>query len=106
VLARLGLLERATLTPEGVGFGAQKRLIEAMLRQGHRVFTLSYHSPSLAPGHTPYVRTSGDLSNFLDNMKRVLEFFFERVGGEPTTPLDIRRRALAALPVSEARVRD
>ena len=94
-LARLGLLERATLTPEGVDFAAHRRLAEAMLRQGHRVFTLSYHSPSLAPGHTPYVRSPRELAAFLDGITRAVEFFFEQLGAVPTTPLELRRMALA-----------
>ena len=94
-LARLGLLERATLTPEGVDFAAHRRLAEAMLRQGHRVFTLSYRSPSLAPGHTPYVRSPRELAAFLDGITRVVEFFFEQLGAVPTTPLELRRMALA-----------
>ena len=97
VLARLGLLERATLTPEGVGFAAQRRLVRAMLAQGHRVFSLTYHSPSLAIGHTPYVRSAADLAALLERIRRLLQFFFDELGGQPTTALEIRRMALAKL---------
>ena len=86
ILSRLGLLERATLTPEGVDFPTQRRLVRAMLAQGHRVFTLSYHSPSLAVGHTPYVQSARDLAAFLDQLKRIMELFFEELGAEPTNP--------------------
>ncbi len=103
ILARLGLLERATLTPEGVDFAAHARLVDAMLRQGHRVFTLSYHSPSLVPGFTPYVRSRRDLDAFLDCIKRVLELFFERLGAVATTALDIRRYALESASVATPR---
>lgn len=95
IASRLGLLERTTLTPEGVDFPTQKRLIEAMLRQGHRLFTMTYHSPSLAAGHTPYVRSAADLSAFLDRIRRLLAYFFGTLGGAATTPLEIRRLALA-----------
>lgn len=96
VFARSRLLERATLTPEGVDFAANRRLIEALLRQGHRVFTMTYHSPSLAVGHTPYVRSSADLTAFLDNIRRILDFFFEQRGGSPTTAVEIQRQALSS----------
>ena len=86
IMSRLGLLERATLTPEGVDFVTQRRLVRAMLAQGHRVFTLTYHSPSLAIGHTPYVRTDLDLARFLDQLKRIMALFFDELGAQPTTP--------------------
>jgi hypothetical protein len=65
ILARLGLVERITLTPEGISFDEQRRLTRALLRKGHRVFSFAYHSPSLAPGNTPYVRSAADLGAFL-----------------------------------------
>ena len=89
LLARSRLLERVTLTPEGVEFAAMKRLVHAMLRRGHRLFTLTYHSPSLAPGHTPYVRSERDLSVFLDRIRRVLALFFDELAAQPTTPEEV-----------------
>ncbi len=94
VLARTRLLERATLTPEGIDTAAHKRLMRAMIGQGHRVFTLTFHSPSLAPGHTPYVRTANDLQQFLDKIRRALDFFFGEIGGRATTPPEIRDLAI------------
>jgi hypothetical protein len=61
LLSRLGLLERIALTPEGI---PQEKAIEAIdisLDLGLPVLNLSFHSPSLAPGHTPYVRNDADL---------------------------------------------
>src|SRR5438876_1307845 len=37
ILARLRLLERITLTPEGISFAELRRLTRALLRRGHRV---------------------------------------------------------------------
>ncbi len=89
LLSKSGILERATLTPEGVTFDEIRRLVRSMRRHGHRLFTLSYHSPSLAPGHTPYVRTARDASSFLDTIKQVLALFFEELGARPTTPEEV-----------------
>ena len=96
ILARTGLLERITLTPEGVDFADQRRLVLAMLKQGHRVFSLTYHSPSLVAGHTPYVRDASDLTRFLDQLKRITAFFFEELGATATTAEDLM--ALAGAP--------
>lgn len=93
ILARLGLVERITLTPEGISFEELRRLTRALLRKGHRVFNFTYHSPSLAPGNTPYVRTHEDLQTFLERIDRYLHFFTEEIGGRPATPFEVRQRA-------------
>ncbi|UVO54012.1 WalW protein [Sphingomonas sp. SUN039] len=63
-LARTGLLARIPLTPEGVPLADALEAIEALLGEGHRLFSLSFHTPSLVPGHTPYVRDAADLATF------------------------------------------
>jgi hypothetical protein len=83
--ARLGVLERIRLTPEGADYAALRRLTESMLAQGHRIFSLTYHSPSLAPGNTPYVADRADLETFLRTIAQYLEYFINDVGGRPTT---------------------
>lgn len=94
IAARLGLVERIRLTPEGSTLPECKRLTRAMLETGHRVFVVSYHSPSLEPGHTPYVRSQEDLLTFLGWLEGYFEFFMGEIGGEPSTPMEIRTAAL------------
>jgi hypothetical protein len=95
ISARLRLLDRIRLTPEGISLSEAKRLTWSLLRrERHRIFVLSYHSPSLEPGHTPYVRTQADLANFLSWIEEYLAFFFHEVGGKPATPQSIRERLL------------
>ena len=91
LLARSGLVARSRLTPEGVSAEEQCRLIEALVRRGQRVFTLTYHSPSLEPGHTPYVRDEADLADFLAAIEQVLAFFRDRIGGRFTTATRLYR---------------
>jgi hypothetical protein len=93
ILARLRLIERITLTPEGISFEEQRRLTRALLRKGYRVFSFTYHSPSLAPGNTPYVRSEADLSAFLQRIEQYLEFFRGDVGGRPVTPFEVKALA-------------
>jgi phosphatidylinositol alpha-1,6-mannosyltransferase len=81
LLARARLLERITLSPEGSDLAAMLRLTRTLLRRGERIFTLSYHSPSLEPGNTPYVRTHRDLAVFLDRISGFLSFFRDELGG-------------------------
>lgn len=63
-LARTRLLERTALTPEGVPAARACAAIDAAAALGLPVLTLSFHSPSLSPGNTPYVRSNLDLRNF------------------------------------------
>lgn len=63
-LARLGLVERIALTPEGIPAERACRGIDIALDQGVPVLNFSFHSPSLQPGNTPYVRTAADLDAF------------------------------------------
>ncbi|HEX8482596.1 MAG TPA: polysaccharide deacetylase family protein [Allosphingosinicella sp.] len=64
ILYRTGLLNRAALTPEGVPLAEALAAVRALIRDGVRWFSLSFHSPSVEPGHTPFVRTPDDLRSF------------------------------------------
>lgn len=63
-LARTGLFRRIPLTPEGVTPREAMAAVDRLVRDGLRLLTFSFHSPSLAPGHTPYVRNERDLRAF------------------------------------------
>ena len=89
VLVRAGLLERLTLTPEGVSAKLQIVLLRTLLRRGHRLFVLHFHSPSLAAGHTPYVRNEAERAAFLARIEAVCRWFFEDLGGVPGRPWDL-----------------
>lgn len=54
--SRFRLLERIALTPEGVSSEEALRGIDIALGKGLPLLVLSFHSPSLAAGHTPYAR--------------------------------------------------
>ncbi len=90
IFARLRLFERIRLTPEGANFAELKRLTDTLLAAGTRVFVFSYHSPSLAPGNTPYVRTAAELDQFLGRIDRFCEYFLGACGGVASSPHDVR----------------
>jgi hypothetical protein len=64
LLARSGLLQRIPLTPEGVGAREAMAAIDRLLEDGLALLMFSFHSPTLEPGHTPYVRDAADLRAF------------------------------------------
>ena len=74
LLARAGLLERIALTPEGVTVEEAIRGIDIALDDGLPLLVLSFHSPSLQAGHTPYVRSEGDLDALYDWWRRILAY--------------------------------
>ncbi len=77
-LARAGMLSRVALTPEDMPVDDVKRAIDTMLSDGQQFLSFSFHSPSLTPGHTPYVRNSADLTNFYGWWDKVLTFLAAR----------------------------
>lgn len=63
-LSRTRMLSRVPLTPEGVSVQEAIAAIDALIEEDVRVLNFSFHSPTLAPGHTPYVRTEADRTAF------------------------------------------
>lgn len=90
ILARLGLLNKVWLSPEGYRPEEHIQLTRTLYRQGVRLFSFAFHSPSVEPGHTPYVRSQQDLEDFLGSCHRFFEFFLGELGGQPTTPLALK----------------
>ncbi len=89
VLSRLGLLNRVTLTPEGVTREEALAAIRAMARRRDVLYCLSFHSPSVEPRHTPYVRSEADLERFYDWLTAVLDLLIGQMNVRPADPLDI-----------------
>lgn len=73
-LSRFRLLERIALTPEGVTPDEALRGIDIALDQGLPLLVLSFHSPSLAPGFTPYVETEAEVEQLYEWLDRVYAY--------------------------------
>ncbi|HTN13526.1 MAG TPA: polysaccharide deacetylase family protein [Sphingomonadaceae bacterium] len=78
VLSRLGLLERIPLTPEGVSVEEAIRGVDMALDDGLPLLVFSFHSPSLHPGHTPYVRNEEDLDALYGWWQRIFAYLGQR----------------------------
>ena len=90
VFARLRAMERVRLSPEDYSEPEMRRLTHTLLRDGVRVFVFSFHSPSVMPGGTPYVRSQSDLDRFLNKCRRYFDFFMTELNGVTMTPLEIK----------------
>lgn len=88
VLARTGLLSRVPLTPEGTSPAEAVAAITQAVSDGSAVLNISFHSPSLVPGHTPYVRSAADLAAFHAWWDRVLDHL-DRVNVRPASLADL-----------------
>ena len=77
-LVKLRGLRRIGLTPEGTSAADAVEAIKRLIDEDVRLFSLSFHSPSLEPGHTPFVRTAADLATFDRWWDVVLDFFAVR----------------------------
>ena len=88
LLSRLGLLERISLTPEGVSADEALRAVDIALDDGLPLLILSFHSPSLLPGNTPYVRNEEDLDK-LYGWWRTIYGYLQQRGVKPTTVAEI-----------------
>ncbi len=93
LLARLGMLERIPLTPEGVAADEALKAIDIAIDDGLPLLVFSFHSPSLRPGHTPYVRDEDDLDRFYAWWRASFETLARR-GLRPTCVREIIEAAL------------
>lgn len=82
-LARIGMLERIPLTPEGVTIEEALRGIDIAIDMQLPLLVFSFHSPSLAPGFTPYVRNEDDLDALYDWFRQSFAYLAKR-GVRPT----------------------
>jgi len=86
--ARTGLLARVALTPEGMPLADAREAVRVAVGEGVRLLNFAFHSPSLAPGHTPYVRDAADLAAFHRWWDGVLDLL-DRLGVRPATIGDL-----------------
>ncbi|WP_156782737.1 polysaccharide deacetylase family protein [Acidihalobacter yilgarnensis] len=82
IAAKLGILERLRLSPEGHSLADMMRQTNAALKSGKRYFMLTYHSSSLLPGATNYVRSNSERDQFLRSLDGFLSFFQKECLGE------------------------
>ncbi|BDW82102.1 hypothetical protein MACH24_15400 [Erythrobacter sp. Dej080120_24] len=92
--SRLRLLERIALTPEGVTAEEAIRGIDIALDEQLPVLVLSLHSPTLAPGFTPYTRTEQDVEALYSWLREIYAYLDGR-RVESTTVADIIKASRA-----------
>jgi len=74
LLSRLGLLNFYWLSPELASGNQMVNIVKNALKKDRPYVNMSFHSTTLLPGKTPYVRNEQDLTNFLNSIRIVLQF--------------------------------
>ena len=103
IAARLGLVNKIMLSPEGSTLQEMQQLTRSLLARQVRTFSLTLHSPSVEPGCTPYVRNARDLEEFLARIDAYCAFFLGEIGGVASTPEAFRQSVLRPISVEERR---
>jgi hypothetical protein len=88
-LARSSMLERIALTPEGIPIDKAIEGVDLALAEGVKILNFSFHSPSLAAGHTPYVRDQDDLDKLYAWWTQIFDHLAAS-GVRPTTMAEIK----------------
>ncbi|OYX17115.1 MAG: WalW protein [Sphingomonadales bacterium 32-67-7] len=84
IASRLRLASRVALTPEDMPIELALKAINVAADTGVRLLMFSYHSPSAAPGYTPYVRDAGELAGFRRWWERAFALL-DRLGIAPAS---------------------
>ena len=78
ILDRLSILQKVAFSPE-IATGQQMcRLVETFFQKKYRYINLFFHSSTLLPGLTPFVRTKSDRDAFLSRIEYLLAHLEER----------------------------
>ena len=88
VLARSGALNKVMLSPEGSTLDEMCAVTDALVADGVRTFSLTFHSPSLKPGCTRYVRSAAERDAFLKTIDKYCDYFLTTVRGIGSTPAE------------------
>lgn len=96
IAARIGAIRQARLTIEGMDLKTMKAMASALYSAGVRLFTLSFHSPTAAVGHTPYAQNQDARDALFETMDMFLEYFTSTLGGQSASPDEMYSLASAA----------
>ncbi len=88
MLSRSGTLNKIMLSPEGSTYDEMRTVTDTLIADGVRTLSLTFHSPSLKPGCTPYVRTAAERDAFIKTIDNYCDYFFATLRGVAGTPAE------------------
>ena len=75
LLYRTGLLNKVWLSPELSDTATMMKLAEQLMSQGVPVLNMSFHSTTLKPGLSPFVKNCTDEVKFVSKIEKLLIYF-------------------------------
>jgi hypothetical protein len=70
---KLHIINNVVLSPEMESVPQMMRLAKRLLQRGARHLHLTFHSPSLRPGLSPFTRSSSDVDRLYGRLSSVIE---------------------------------
>ena len=92
ILDRLGIMQKIKFSPEKGDANRLGALARAYLRNRAPCLVMMFHSSSLLPGNTPYVRSESELQAFLRTVRETLEYCMGTLGMSAMTLGDFALR--------------
>ena len=74
ILCRLNIVNKVWLSPEFSDAATMIRLAGTMIKNNYAFINMSFHSPDLCPGMTPFVRTKEEEMEFFKRIRGFLTF--------------------------------
>ena len=85
IFDRTQLLRKIKLSPEKASSGDMQTLVDKTCESSPAVLVMMFHSSSLMPGQSPYVRNEADLQEFLSRIEETCRYCLERHAAQPAT---------------------
>ncbi len=87
VVGKFLRIKRYRLSPEGFTFKQMKQTIETQFAVGQNEFVLSFHSPSVMHGLTPYTQSKEDVEALMASISQCVCWFVRVQKGEMMLPM-------------------
>jgi hypothetical protein len=102
VMYHTGILRKIWLCPEVSSAEDMIILSKVMMNNGMRFFNMSFHSTTLLPGKSPFVRTQRELELFYRKIETVADAIMSAADVKPLTLSEVRARTgSTSLPAAE-----
>ena len=94
ILDRLSIVRKIVASPEHEDLERLKNLAICMEKEGMSVTNIYFHSSSLKPGGSPYVRSEEELEIFLTKIDKYLHFMIHTLGFKNVTLMGYREKLI------------
>lgn len=91
LLNRSGILRKIWLSPEMNSSKDMIKLTDTLTIHGISVLNFTFHTPSLLPGKSPFIRNSDDLENFYSEITNYFEYLSQATRFESLTLSEVRK---------------